>query len=62
VAQCGINLGCHIQFPDNSILAKKSTHIIREVTETVLHSDNMNREEGFSWSMSWNPPLKTLKK
>jgi hypothetical protein len=47
-----------------SILDKKSRcmyHIIREVTEIELHPNNMNRKDGFSLSMSWEPHIHTLK-
>jgi hypothetical protein len=42
-------MGHHIQFHDTSILAKKSGHMehfIKEVIETELHPDNMNRDKG----------------
>jgi hypothetical protein len=36
-------------------------HNIREETELELHSNNMNKEKGFSLSKSWKPLLQTLK-
>jgi hypothetical protein len=58
VAEHNINLGCFVQLQKASILAKKSRcmdHIIREVTEIELHTDNVNKECGFSLSRSWKP-------
>jgi hypothetical protein len=46
-----INLGHHILLKDNNILTKRSRHrcqITPEKTQTKLHSNKMNREEGFS--------------
>jgi hypothetical protein len=45
-----INLGHHILLKENNILTKRSKHrylITPEETQTKLHSNNMNREEGF---------------
>jgi hypothetical protein len=36
-------------------------HIIREAIENELHSDNMNRQDGFSVSRSWKPLFRDLK-
>jgi hypothetical protein len=47
-----IKFGHHIQFNEISILAKKLGWIIRNVTTTELHPENMNREEGFSLNTS----------
>jgi hypothetical protein len=47
MADHSMNLGHHIQFHDTTVVAKKSMHmehIIREVTETELLPDNINRE------------------
>jgi len=33
-------------------------HLIRKVTGTEIHSDNMNSEEGFCLSRSWQLLLK----
>jgi len=65
MAEHSINLGHCIQFPDISILAKKSGYLeclIKEMTDRELHSDNLNREEGFSLSRSWRPLIQVLKK
>jgi hypothetical protein len=50
MAEHSTNLGYHIQFHDTRILDKKSSHmqhIMREETETELHSDKIQRG-GFS--------------
>jgi hypothetical protein len=63
MAEHSINLGSHIQFNDKSNLTKKPIymeHIIREVTQTELHPDNMNRKEGISLSMSWKPLIQIM--
>jgi hypothetical protein len=52
------NPGHHILLNDTSILAKKSgcmDRIIREVTEIILHANNMNRQDGFSLNRSKKP-------
>jgi hypothetical protein len=36
-------------------------HIIKEATESELHPNNMNRDEGFSLRKSWKPLLQTIK-
>jgi hypothetical protein len=58
-------LGHCIQFLGSRILAMKTgcmEHIIRVAIEIKLHPDNMNSEESFSMSKSWNPLLlQTLK-
>jgi hypothetical protein len=36
--------------------------LIREVTDSVLHPNSLNREEGFSLSRSWKPLIEILKK
>jgi hypothetical protein len=64
VAEHSMNLGHRIQFQDTRILATRSGHvefIIKEAMEIELHSDNMNREEGFFLSKLWKPLLQTLK-
>jgi hypothetical protein len=35
--------------------------MIQEATDTELHPENMNREEGPSLSKPWKPFLQTLK-
>lgn len=55
VAEHSINLGHCILQNDNSILAKKSTHmdsIIRKATQINRNSNNMNWEKGFSQNKS----------
>jgi len=47
----------------SSVLDKKSRgmgSLTREVIETELHADNLNREEGFFLSKSWKPLVQTL--
>jgi hypothetical protein len=59
VADYSISLGHHIQL-HNTILSTKPRymdHIIREAIENELHSNNMNREDGFCPSRSWKPLL-----
>jgi hypothetical protein len=54
----------HVQFQETRILAMRSgcmECIIREAKEIKLNPVNMNREEGFSLSKSWNLLLQTLK-
>jgi hypothetical protein len=64
MAEHSIHWDHHIQLQNTSILAKKSRYmgqIIREATEIECHPNNINREDGFSLSKSWNPIIHTLK-
>jgi hypothetical protein len=56
MAKHSISLGHRIQLQDTSILSSKFRymyHIIREATEIELRPNNMNKEDGFSLSRSW---------
>jgi hypothetical protein len=58
VAEHSINVGYNIQFEDTNVLDKVfggMEVIIRENTDTELHSGNMKREECFSLSLSFKP-------
>jgi len=64
MAKHSINMGHYIQFQDTRNLSIRSEHmecIIRKEREIELHPDNMNREEGFSLSISWKPLLQIMK-
>jgi hypothetical protein len=53
MAEHRINVGHCIHFYDTNILTKKfrcMECLVREATQIELHSDNMNREEGFPWA------------
>jgi hypothetical protein len=55
VAEHNTDLGQYIQFQDTRTLAMITSHmkhITREATDTELHTDNMNREDGFSLGKS----------
>jgi hypothetical protein len=59
-----INLGHCIQLHHTTIISTKPRymdHVIREATETELHPNNMNRENGFCLSKSWKPLICSLK-
>jgi len=64
-AEHSINLDHHIQFKDTSQYPGHISGclecIIKEAIEIELHPDNMNKEECFSLSKSWNPLLQTPK-
>jgi hypothetical protein len=65
VAEHSIDLGHHIQFHNNSVLATKTQYmncIVREAIEIELHRNNMNREVGFCLNKSWKPLICSLKK
>jgi hypothetical protein len=52
MAQQGIKLGHHIPLQPSGILTKEAAHVdqlITEVTDTELLSNNMNRDDGFSF-------------
>jgi hypothetical protein len=58
------HLGHGIQLLNTSILSTKfryRDHIIREVTETQLDSNNINTEDSFCISNSWKPLIYSLK-
>jgi hypothetical protein len=64
VADHSINLGYPIHFQNTSIQAKKSglmELIIREEIKVDLLSNNINRDEIFPLSKSWNSLLQNLK-
>jgi hypothetical protein len=52
-----------IKFQKTEVMAKMSDHmdlIVKEATEIILHLNNINREEGFKLSESWNPSSRLL--
>jgi hypothetical protein len=64
VAEHSIDHGHRIQFHNSSILATKTRYmdrIVREVIEIEFHPYNINREDGFCLSKSWNPLIGSLK-
>jgi hypothetical protein len=65
VAEHSVDVGHYIQFYNISIIAIKTRHMDRIVTEAIeieLHPNNMNREVCFCLSKSWKPLLCSLKK
>jgi hypothetical protein len=64
LAKHSINLVHRIQLHDTSTLAKKTRYmdrIIREAIETELYFNNINREDGFSFSRSRKPLICDLR-
>jgi hypothetical protein len=64
MAEHSINLGHLILLHNSTILSTKPRDmdlIIREAIEIELHSNSMNREDGFCLSKSWKPITCSLK-
>jgi hypothetical protein len=62
VAEHRVSLDLRIELLDSGILSTKSRYMdwmIREAIEIVLHSENMNKEDGLCLTRSWKP-LSTL--
>jgi hypothetical protein len=64
VAEHGISRGHRIQLQDTMILSTRSRYMDRltkEAIEIELHPNNLNREDGLSFSRSWKPLIHSLK-
>jgi len=60
----GHKLGHYTQYHGTITLAKKFgrlEHIIMEAIEVELRPDSLSREEVFSLSLSYKPPIQSLK-
>jgi hypothetical protein len=53
-----------VKFQEPEALAKTSDYmdqLVKEATETRLHPNNINREEGFRLSKAWHLTVRLLK-
>jgi hypothetical protein len=64
IAKHSINFDHEIKFHNTKMLAHKTGYhdrLIREVIELELHTNNINREDGFTLSNSWKPLIRLLR-
>jgi hypothetical protein len=63
IAEHSINFDNKIKFHNTKMLAQKTGYhdrLIREAIELELHTNNINRKDGFTLSNSWKPIIRLL--